>query len=83
MKSNRFFMLRLKWAAFVAAIKVRWAGRKALKLADKTGRTHYVAHVGRRIIVGDRKEICRWQQLIQKRTGKRVEWKDIVVAEAS
>lgn len=83
MKNDRFFMLRLKFAAFVAAIKVRRAGRKALKLANDTGRTHYVAHVGRQIIVGDRKDMRRWQQLIQKRTGKRIEWKDIVIAEAS
>ena len=80
---NSFYTLRLKWAAFVAAIRVRIAARRALKLANETGRVHYVAHIGRYIIVGDKKELKRWQTIIKRRTGKVLHWRDIVIAEAS
>lgn len=76
-------MIRLKIKAFFAAIRIHIACKKALKLADKTGKKYYVAHIGKRIVVGDRKEIRKLQQLLQKRTGRRFEWKDLVIAEAS
>lgn len=84
--------IKAKWitsklhAWFVAkklAHRLNKAEKKAVKLAFDTGRKHYIMRFGTRFYVGDRTETRNRINNINRITGRRFEWRKVVIAETS
>lgn len=72
-----------KYLRIKLAIGLKKAERKAVKQAFKTGRKQYILRFGSRFFVGDRRFAKNKIQSINRITGKRFDWHNVVVAETS